>query len=383
MNYITITDFLLSKSASPSIIAKGYFNKIPAYFKIFYNGDDETIKTKSTKALLYESNVYKHISTFEDIDKQFFIKLLSTMDTTINELVLNKYIKDGNNEVLQQRMKQLKIDIYSKVHIIITEDTDSINLYTFIDLFSDDKFNKNNFNNLLNILNQVFHLVLRGILILNNIFKIQHNDLHFSNILIKTQDTYYKFHQDSKQTHKSNYKISIFDFDRSYQFDKNNEILDDMCKIGYGCNSLSYKDIFGFVQDICYLLIQYDDDKKHPKYFWLSKYLTSLLSELIPDDDIRIYLYSNAKKNLKKNLNINSYCLHEEDSEIIYGMPCSDVKKQDELSSWLGDVYENFNKFIYKTIKITEDKKMSYFEKYIKYKNKYLLLKKLNIEQKK
>lgn len=109
------------------------------------------------------------------------------------------------------------------------------------------------------------------------------------------------------------------------------------------------------------------------------KYLTILLRELIPDDDIRDYLYYNAEKNLNKN----SYCLHEENSEIIYGMPCSDVKKQDELSSWLGDVYENFNKFIYKTIKITEDKKMSYFEKYIKYRNKYLSLKKLNIEQKK
>lgn len=38
--YSEITEFLHATTASPTIIAKGYYKEKPAYFKIFYNGDN-------------------------------------------------------------------------------------------------------------------------------------------------------------------------------------------------------------------------------------------------------------------------------------------------------------------------------------------------------
>ena len=179
-----ITTFLVPNSASPTIIGKGMCNGIPAYFKIFYNGNDPAKRSSEVDALLYESRIYNLISKQNDEIKKYFIKFLYSGDSTINELHNNNIIKNINNQILIQRMNENKIDKNSQIHIIVTEDSKSESLSDYLEKLTNDSVN-NNYNEIKKILNNIFDLVLQGIHILNDTLEIQHNDMHFGNILIK------------------------------------------------------------------------------------------------------------------------------------------------------------------------------------------------------
>ena len=54
-----IREFIPPNSSSPTIIGKGIFHGIPAYFKIFYNGTNPAKRNESIDALSYETEIYK------------------------------------------------------------------------------------------------------------------------------------------------------------------------------------------------------------------------------------------------------------------------------------------------------------------------------------
>lgn len=252
-----INEFLPANSASPTIIAKGFYEGTPAYYKIFYNGENKAKRDEYTEALLYESEIYKYISNQDDESiKQFFVNFLYSDDTTLRKLYSDGLIADLQDNILIDRMKETGIMYDSIIHVIITENTDSETLFDYLDRQT-DTYNNDNYMLLSKKMSNIFDIVLQGIYVLNNKLEIQHNDMHFGNILIKNKPYMYKMDFLGVYGYlKSSYKISIFDFDRAYLKGHPNPLLTSLCNIGGGCNTISYKDIFVFIQSIIYLYLK-------------------------------------------------------------------------------------------------------------------------------
>lgn len=376
-----IQTFLPPNSASPTIIAKGLYNGKFAYYKIFYNDTDHSKITPQINALLYEAHIYSFISKQINEYKEYFIPLLDIKTTTINDLIEKGIIKNKDDSILVKRMSddKIKIDYTTKVTIIITEDTKSIPLLYALDMFKND-FVSDDYTKLKTKLSNIFNLVLNGIYTLNNNLQIQHNDMHFKNILIR--DTK-KFYDSSTTALNSNYQIFIYDFDRAYLLGKDNPYLKFLCEKGGGCNSLSNKDLFIFIQS---LIIQYNNYKDNTNYSLYTRFLEELLNALVPPEHLELLKNNLIKIKAQKKaeeegkvedkttLHWSSYCLHKEEDNLIFGFPCSTTEEQDKLLPWLNDIYKNFDKF---TNDVKKEKSLYYYNKYLKYKNKYLQLKNL------
>ena len=171
---------------------------------------------------------------------------------------------------------------------------------------------------------------------------------------------------------ESNYKISIYDFDRAYNKKLlDNKLLTKLCDTGNGCNSLSFKDIYVFIQSLIY---QFITKSKDPQFSLLTKYLYELLKVIIPSEYFDL-LIKNMDDIINQNSNLHwsSYCVHLDNNGYVkLNYPCDDTKKEDQVMDWLSSVYERFDNFS-NDIKII--KSYSYYQKYLKYKKKYLMLK--------
>ena len=325
-------------------------------------------KNITNDALLYESQIYNLISQQNDEIKKFFIGFFYSTDTTINELYNQGIIKNKSETILLERMAALDILPDSKIHVIVTEDSKSESLNDYLLKFTNN-FVSNDYNIIKKILSNIFDLVIQGIYVLNDILKIQHNDMHFGNILIKQNKMEYSTFD---KTHlESEYKISIYDFDRAYYNGHDNELLNNLCATGDGCNNLSLKDMFVFIQSLIFKYLSINTDIR---YSLLKKYLEELLQAVVPANYIEL-LIKNMQDifNQQKNLHWSSYCMHLDNlNHISLSYPCSNTKDQDIMMSWLVDVPNNFKIF---TADIKKES-YTYFKKYLKYKNKYLLLKK-------
>ena len=341
--YSEITEFLPANSVSPTIIARGIYKGIPAYFKIFYNGTNLQKRNNNIEALLYESSIYNFISHQDENIKNFFVQFLHSTDTTLDELIQARVIKERDNAVLVQRMTLLQIKYTSKIHLIVTENSDSENLFDYLKRQT-NTYNNNNYDLVKKKLSNIFDLVIQGIYILNNKLKIQHNDMHFGNILIKKEDKEYKL-LDSDKYLESDYKISIYDFDRAYREGYDNQLLNQLCEDGAGCNNISYKDIFVFIQSIIY---QYLTRENKPEYSLLTRYLNELINALIPPE-FKDHLFINMRNIFSNNSNLHwsSYCLRRDNAELLYFLkPCDTTTQIDTYLPWLGNVYDNFSRFV-------------------------------------
>ena len=69
---------------------------------------------------------------------QFFINSLLRGTTTIKKLIDTNWIEDENDIILLDKMRELGILDTTLIHIIITEDTQSITLNDFINTLTDD-----------------------------------------------------------------------------------------------------------------------------------------------------------------------------------------------------------------------------------------------------
>lgn len=385
--YSEITEFLPATTISPTIIAKGIYKGKPAYFKIFYNGDNPQKKNNYIESLLYESSIYHFISQQDENIKNFFVKFLHSGNTTLQNLIDNHVIKDIYNSVLLQRMRELGIEHNSIIHLIITENSDSEKLIDYL-YKQTDAHNNNNYDLVKKKLSNIFDLVIQGIYILNDKLRIQHNDMHFGNILIKKENKEYKL-LDSDKYLESDYKISIYDFDRAYRVGYDNQLLNQLCEHGMGCNNLSYKDIFIFIQTIIYQLIVRE---KYSEYSLLTRYLNELINVLIPHEfkDPMFINMRNIINDKNSDLDWSSYCLRKDKANLLFfSKPCDTTRQIDIYLPWLADIYVKFSRFVKELKKesynynIKENNMSTDYQslknKYLKYKQKYFNLKNNNI----
>ncbi len=385
---IEINKILKPNSASPTIIGRGFYNGKPAFFKIFQNINTNTntntntnsdIKKLQIKGLDYEVKIYEFISKQKEEFKQYFIPFLGYFKTTLRKLVEQNIIKiknEQNKEILNSRMKELELNWDSPINVLVTEDTQSEPLENYLDILTNDVLN-NDAVFAKKILSNIFDLVLQGIKVLNNNLQIQHNDMHFGNILLKVIEKDYP-RTNPNMVLKSRFKISIYDFDLSYHKGNNNLYLTEtnLCETGSGCNTISFKDYFVFVQSIIKFYLQ---KKDIPQYSILTNYLYELLKAIVPDN-VLPGLIDNMVQILtdKKDLHWSSFCMHVNKNFIELNYPCSPTQEQDKLMPWLGSIYDNFKNFTNDVKTISDNNPNSYYyKKYLKYKNKYLALKKI------
>ena len=230
--------------------------------------------------------------------------------------------------------------------MIITEDSGSERLSDWLSRQT-NIYNDYDYGILQQKLNNIFDVVLQGIYTLNVRLNIQHNDMHFGNILIKSDLTEYEtILINNKKTYiESYYKISIYDFDRAYYKNHDNALLNELCNSGNGCNNLSFKDSFVFIQSIISIYI---NSLTQNTYSLLSQYLRNLINALILKESHRNKLIDNMNKILKDNsVHWSAYCMHiDNQNKIQMGYPCNPPNIIDTYVPWLKDIYTNFMNYV-------------------------------------
>jgi hypothetical protein len=283
----------------------------------------------------------------DDWDGSVFIK--STKENTENlvyERSVYKTLFDKNKihpEI--DSMFILPVGIFEKDNkaILVTKKYNNM-----IALFDYIYENRLTIDNMYNIVLEVFNATYY----MNTILKIQHNDLHFGNILIKKHSPrkkkyFFNNKQSFMKDYMSEYTVRIYDFDQAYMENKENTYLDSNLCYDYGsCNQFSTKDLFIIAgQFIIYNGI-------NPEF-------KDIIRNTI---DIDLF---NAISQLKDD-HWSRFCKMETTNlkSFISKMGCTDRT----LHSSLGQMIDNF--LIYMQSKYIVIK-----NKYLKYKNKYLKLK--------
>ena len=378
MNSFYITDILQSRdlqSQSNSVIGKGYYINIDSsrtniYLKIHL--DDCSIFNESLRyeILIYEN--IKHVKIEKPYIEPYFINMITKIITTPNKIIKNNNISPDMNKIFLYELKRKDIKKTDNIRILITEDTDSINLYDFIEelINTEWEINQTQIEEIPKLklkfqkdILSIFRIILSSIYIMNNVLKMVHNDLHFNNILIKKEDTTYILYNGIE--FKSEYKISIYDFDKSYLNNYDNPgITSEECYIGMRCNKISNMDLYYFIR----VLIQIKNSIKTSQ---LEIIINEILQELIPKEFLDLLEISNTK-----SIPIY-YCFYYDDKgKLIINnkneitneqVPCNNTTELDKSMLWLQLIPEKLEKYYNENISKI---------KYLKYKNKYLNIKK-------
>jgi len=224
-------------SVSESLILKGIYNCKPVFLKVF-----DSTKTRMNRELL----IYSHISRAEKELKEdvklyidgysiklklafcmrkddFFCFLEEKKIQIITGSTTKLFYSSSDDPEIKAIPKIFPSDL---LYFIVTEDIEGISMRDFItscgfiakkriktadyriDLLSTDI--KKDFINL-------FFELFYSIYILNHYLKIEHNDLHLGNIMIKKVEPIKKkfIIGNLKIEKKSNWRIAIYDFDLS------------------------------------------------------------------------------------------------------------------------------------------------------------------------
>ena len=316
-----------------TIICRGTYNNIPAYFKIFNIGPD-VINRPEEQSLIYESHIYRRLNQpgSDRQHKQFFIPLIGCLDITIVDLVAC-----GSSNIIMAKLGSCLFDLHrsnskSPKHFrcIITKDTGSITLEKMLEQEPISELE------LVNVL----LMIVMSIYILNMHFDIQHNDMHFNNILVKKEllPTEYTFTDTENITHtiSSDIRIYIYDFDQSYMKGEENPILIESCIRGEGCNTMSYKDYFVFVQSLLMFFFTYYKKNNQTQRTTCS-YIRNVLYAIL-DRDILDILDRRMLLDIfrTKKYFWSSYCLANR--QVHNSIECLDTIEQDKQAAYLPDI---------------------------------------------
>jgi len=310
-----IIDEIVEKknSQSKSVICRGY-NKFGE--SIFYKISFVKNNISYPNSLAYELFLYKHIHNLSKKDSSianYFVKF----DEASNLYTYDKFVNSVDIKCLEQfniKMDELygqhnKNEEHNYLCVLITYDILYMTLSDYLyKYYTNIYFEKNNRHHisLINILT----IVINGINILNK-YKINHNDLHFKNILIDENENENETRYECVDANNKKYilispiSINIFDFDYGYTselssiFTSNNTNLHNSVKIGYGRNRyIPYRDYFIFIQQI--LIIRYNI-KNNPNYTLLFRFINEFIQNVIPDPIVLRDLIENIKNILGKN----------------------------------------------------------------------------------
>lgn len=339
---------ILSKvSSSDSYVFKGKYNDKPCYIKTFFIPNNN---------LEYEQKIYRYFKTrndkinlyYEDyLVKAYDIYKIRCIDFK-NFLNYNN-IKSNDLTIWNVFNPNLETNLNRNlcIYVIITEDIEGI---TYKDFFNANYTNED-------LITCTLFDMIYGLYLMNNRFQLMHNDNHFSNVLIKLDlpETEIKYQIDSKEyTRKKNYKLCFYDFDLSFLSGEQNSFLNDKW---YAQNKISAKDIWTILNSLIFN-IKNNIKRDIP-------YINNIIDVILNSSEEHKKLLYKISKN---GPFWNAYCIEN----IQY--PC---RIPDEPFLYPIEVLERFinNEHINKILNFIQVN--DFYKKYLKYKKKYLELKKL------
>jgi hypothetical protein len=107
-----------------------------------------------------------------------------------------------------KNFKRYNVNIHSKIVILATYDNDTVDLYEFLNNFDDSFINIENERSIFIKFITIILLISNAIKILDRL-KINHNDMHEQNILIKEEKTKYHVNSLDKKSNILNSDIKI------------------------------------------------------------------------------------------------------------------------------------------------------------------------------
>jgi len=345
---IVITELPPSDSSSFSIIGKGTYQGKAAFFKMFNNDskNDDNNKHLKIEGLKYEAGVYQNINSHIIRDNKlapFFIPYLGFLTLSKTELldIIRKSKPDVQSNI-ERELKMIQIDMNSNFNldVLITGNENTIPLTELIDEFKDSQFTR---EAIITSVCEILYVILLAIDILHNQMKIAHNDMHLGNIRCKREKTLY-YDYNNKYYFLSNYKILIYDYDRSYLEGRNNSLLGDLSHncIKYGsCNKRTFKDYHLFIQVILDQIVR---KIKNRDYNILCDILNIIFDSVVPVDYQHSYRenMTNVINNNKK-LHWSGYCNKlSYNNELTMSEPCDNPEVSDIYTPWLSDIPNKF-----------------------------------------
>jgi hypothetical protein len=345
-NMILIT----KNSSSDSFIFKAKFLSKPCFVKVFFMPNDN---------LLYEQKIYRYLKTRNGLIKpnyeEYFVKVydiykINSID--FKDFLNRQNIKYIDNITSWDSNYKLLDNLNSKYRtfLMVTEDIEGETYQEF--------YRKNNHNEKL-ITNTLFDMIY-GIYLMNDKLKLMHNDNHFGNVLIKTNlpTVLTNYQIDSVEYIKNkNYRLCFFDFDLSFLYEENNPHLNDGWLVQ---NKKSPKDIWTLLNSLIVINLKMSTSPV---------YIENIINVIINKSKKYYNLLMKIIDDIPKGKFWNAFCENNVQS------PCEIPDKESLYPEKVLKRFLNDEK-IKKSIDIIDQN--VYYNKYLKYKSKYLELKKTN-----
>ena len=399
---ISIFDSLISElvvfgsksSASDSLVFRAKYNGNPCFIKMF--SLDNSPFRKENSGLEYEQKIYKYLMERNHILKPYFqdyfvdvydifkinfIDFFNMMDN------LNIKISGGNNDGKIYYSKT-NLNALNKILPSIFSGRDRMLYFTITEDIKGETYHDFLIKNITNediVIDTLFE-ILYATYLFNIRLGVFHNDNHFGNILIKPYNIKREYIiNKTSLIRNSNFRVCLYDFDLSYMFDNNNNILEQPSNQSIGrINSINYgKDIWTIINSIGYMF-NYDTSrvtfeldlwyknmqnnffgKKIHKEIYYKTYIYDLIQNVfLQTNEQRENLYQNHMAITQFGKYWNSFCK----------LPVSSICIQPTYPELYPEILlKRYIKF-YKNKLLFIDAN-AYYKKYLKYKQKYIQLK--------
>jgi len=315
-------------------VCKGTINNNNAYYKFF-------IDNESNSQYIYEQKIYNYLfdkqKTNDAITKEHFIEVYDIFK------IKGKILKQYFTIITPTYYKIFNNETYC---VIVTKNYNALSLKEFFKYTPTE-----------NIIIEIFFELLYSIYVMNTYLKIIHNDVHFDNILVIKESnpklkTYYI--NDKYFTRMSNYSVKIYDFDLAYLDGYDNSILNTLHSDG------RYND-FNKARDMWIILLSllHDNSKNYIKIYPLTQIINILKHNNVEIDNIL------KKMKTIPTLFWNTFC-----SENTLGN-LEQCKQPNLPDLHAENVLKRYIIQFHNELKFNDFK---YYNKYLKYKKKYLQL---------
>jgi hypothetical protein len=358
------------------------------------------IDNKPKNNIDYELDVYKRLH-YQNVHDNEILKYFMDCDVEISGLYnVDQFLYNINvdkaiiKEDIHSKLKKItnNNDNNFKIVVIGTYDTGAISLYDYLENLNNKFIKEENKRNIFINLVTIMLLILNAIKILNTL-QINHNDMHYENMLIKEEKIQYKVNIYDIESNilSSDVKIIIYDFDHAYLSPLHNKLLDDnLCNSGRGCNNyLTNRDYFFFVQQLCVIYYKYSNESNYTKLFAIVK---EICENIIPNFNKHLDNYILIEtiyplNQIRKPVLWSASCINTVDINGVNIFNCD--KKLNEKFDWVQEIPQKLYKYIIdldndknntNTLRIIktpstivgEPNNINFEKKYLKYKLKYL-----------
>jgi len=349
---LTDVSLITKASSSDSFMFKAKYDTKPCYIKAFFPPNPN---------LVYEQKIYRYIASRNDkikpLYQDYFVKIYNVckvMSIDFSNFLNRNRVKNKIDGMLWSTSNPtLNTKLYSigYVYLIITEDMEGDTYQNFY---------LSNYTNEKLITNTLFDMIY-GIYLMNDKLKLMHNDNHFGNVLIKVGlpsiDTRYQINN-TEYLKEKNYRLCFFDFDLAFLENENNDYLNrDGNDNWIVQNKKSAKDIWTILNSI-----MRDISRAN------SAYLTNIINTILNNSEPHKEMIKKIDRETRSRSKYwNAYCDYNiqnpcviPDEPFLYPLSV--------LVRYIGNErIKSMLDFIDQGV---------YYRKYIKYKNKYLALKK-------